>query len=75
MTPDEFKALYPTLANLDLPPRPPEQAVDRSIKKADLVNPTDPALVQRFGKPRQGAVVWDDQCRMVKTEEEMPDEA
>ena len=73
MTPDEFKALYPTLANLDLPPRPPEQAVDKSIKKADLVNPTDPALVKRFGAPKRGAVIWDDQGRAVRVDEEIPE--
>ena len=72
MTPDEFKALFPTLAGLPLPPRPPEQPVDRSIAKADKVNPTDPALVQRFGKPKQ-AVVWDDRGAMVKVDEETPE--
>lgn len=72
MTKAEFLALYPTLANLNLPPRPPEQPVDKSIKKADLVNPTDPALAKRFGVPKR-AVVWDDRGAMVKVDEEIPE--
>lgn len=63
--------MYPKLAALPLPERPKDQPVDKSIAKADKV---DPALVQRFGAPKRGqAVIWDDANRPVRVDEEIPE--
>ena len=69
---NKFQELRARWEGVPMLSRPPEVVVDRAIKKADLVNPTDPALVQRFGKPKQ-AVIWDDRGQPVRTEEEIPE--
>ena len=73
MTDEEIAKLFPKLAGLPLPPRPPDQPVDKAIQKADVR--TDPALVKRFGTERagRGPVIWDDQGQPVKLEEEIPE--
>ena len=69
MDPSDFAAMFPRLAALDLPPRPKDQPVDKSIQKADTR--TDPKLTERFGKPRAGqAIIWDEANRPVRVEDE-----
>lgn len=69
MTPEDIAKMFPRLAALDLPARPKDQPVDKSIQKADTR--TDPKLTERFGKPRAGqAIIWDDANRPVRVEEE-----
>lgn len=50
-------------------------AVEREMLRpsAPDPNPTDPALVQRFGAPKRGPTICDDRGVMVEVTDDIPD--